>query len=366
MNIKYIDLSISSDEYEHEISPLLKEVFLKGNFVGGEEIEKFENNFASYCNTLYAVALNSGTDALILALKALGIKCGDEVITVSNSFISTANAIEWVGAKAVFVDVGGDLLIDTKKIEKAITNKTKAIIPVHLMGLSCDMDEVNQIAKKYNIKVIEDAAQSVGSMYKGKKTGSLGDIGCFSLHPLKNLGGIGDGGIITTNDKLVADTVKILRNNGLKDRDSLEVVGVVSRLDTINAVILNHRLNRLDEVITQRRKKAKLYLECLKKIDNIECIKEVVDKVHSYHTFIIKVQRRKELREFLSQSGIETKIHYPKLIHTQKPYLSTKNYLQKSEELVEKILTLPLANVKEEEIKHICNKIKDFYNKGTQ
>lgn len=363
MNIKYIDLSITKEKYQKEISPLLEEVFLDGSFVGGKQVKKFENNFAKYCDVKYAVSLNSGTDALIMALKSLEIGKGDEVITVSNTFISTANAIEWLGAKAVFVDINDDLLMDYEKIEEAITDNTKAIIPVHLMGLACDMDEINTIAKKYNLKVIEDAAQSVGTLYKSQKTGSLSDIGCFSLHPLKNLGGIGDGGIVTTNDKKIAEKIQMLRNNGLKDRDNLGCIGIVSRLDSINATILNYKINSVDEVIKQRIENAKLYIECLKGVTQIAMIKVPIYKVHSYHVFVIKAKKRDELKKYLEDNGVETKIHYPKLIHLQKPYKSTIKKLENSERLIAMILTLPLANVNKEEIKYICNKIEEFYSK---
>nr|WP_051904367.1 DegT/DnrJ/EryC1/StrS family aminotransferase [Hippea jasoniae] len=358
--INYINLSISEQEYEQEISPLLKKIFLKGNFVGGEEIEEFENNFAKYIGCKYAISTASGTDALILALKALDIGVGDEVITVPNSFIATANAIEWIGAKAVFVDIGEDLLIDVKKIEKAITKKTKAIMPVHLTGLACDMDEINDIAKEYNLRVIEDAAQSIGSKYKGKKTGSLGDVGCFSLHPLKNLGGIGDGGIITTNNQDIAERLRLLKNNGLITRDEQQIIGRVSRLDTLNAIVLNHRLKKVDSVIERKRASAKKYHELLADIEGVELIKEAADKFHSYHTFVIKAEKRDDLKRYLFEKGIETKIHYPILIHQQKTFQDRGFKLPNSERLNKKILTLPL-NITEEEIEVVAGEIKGFY-----
>lgn len=362
-NIPYINLSISKKKYRNHISPLLEEVFLQGNFVGGRSIENFEKNFAEYCDSKYAIAVSSGTDALILALKAFDIGADDEVITVSNSFIATANAIAWLGAKPIFVDIKDDLLIDYSKIEDAITSKTKAIMPVHLMGLPCDMSEINKIAKKYKLKIIEDAAQSVGTTYKGKKTGSLGDIGCFSLHPLKNLSGIGDGGIITTNSREIAKKLMMLRNNGLKDRDNQEIIGIVARLDAIKAVVLNERLEKLNNIILKRIKKAQLYIHNLKGISSVEMINYSKQKVHTYHIFVIKVKKRDKLQRFLMKNGIETKIHYPKLIHTQKLYKNQKFNLPNSERLVKKILTLPIANVSKDEINYICKKIKDFYKK---
>lgn len=365
-NIPYIDLALQREAFEHEMVPLLSSVFLSGAFVGGTAVETFEKNFAAYCGTSYAVALNSGTDALILALKALGIGLGDEVITVSNSFIATANAIEWVGAKAVFIDIGSDLLMDASKIEEAISPQTKAIIPVHLMGLACDMDAINRIAKRHNLYVIEDAAQSVGTLFSEKKTGSLGDIGCFSLHPLKNLGGIGDGGIITTNNATCAHTIRMLSNHGLENRDTQQRIGTVSRLDTINAVVLNHRLSMVDAVIAKRRENAHGYNHFLNDIPEVQIILEPLMKRHSYHTYVIVAEKRDALRSFLAEHGIETKIHYPTLIHHQKPYQNNRTYsLTNSENLTKKILTLPLANVSLEDIKYVCTTIKTFYQKDS-
>ncbi len=358
--IKYIDLSVTKEQYQNEISPLLEQVFTQGNFVGGEEVERFEKNFAEYIRCKYAVGVASGTDALILALKTLGIGSGDEVITVSNSFIATTNAIEWVGAKAVFVDVKENLLIDPAKIEEAITKKTKAVMPVHLMGLPCEMETINEIAKRHNLFVIEDAAQSVGSTYKGVKTGNLGDIGCFSLHPLKNLSGIGDGGIITTNDEKIAVKLKMLRNNGLLSRDKQAIIGRVSRLDTLNAAVLDYRLRKIDDIVKTRRENAKLYYKLLKNIKEIEMIYEDENSFHSYHTFIIKAKRREELVSHLHKCKIETKIHYPTLIHHQKPFQNREYNLPISEKLVWEILTLPLG-ITQEEITIVANEIHNFY-----
>lgn len=362
--INYIDLSLTQVAYETHIVPLLKTVFLSGSFVGGKAIEAFERHFAAYCGVKYAVALNSGTDALILALKALDIGVGDEVITVSNSFIATANAIEWVGAKTVFIDIGDDLLMDASGIEEAITPRTKAIIPVHLMGLPCDMEAINAVAQRHNLYVIEDAAQSVGTLYQGKKTGTLGHIGCFSLHPLKNLGGIGDGGIVTTDDALLAERISMLSNHGLKSRDEQVCIGTVSRLDTLNAVVLNERLGEVDAIIVRRREHAKLYDSYLEEIREVETIQELTCKKHSYHTYIIKVEHRDALQVFLAGQGIETKIHYPTLIHHQKPYLNNSTHaLINSERLVKKILTLPIDHVTQEDIKYVCTTIRAFYER---
>jgi len=359
--IKYVDLGITDEEYENNISPLLKEIFLSGQFVSNTYIEEFENNFAKYCGSKYAIALNSGTDALIFALKTLGIKEGDEVITVSNSFIATANAIVEVRATPIFVDIGDDLLIDINKIEKVITSKTKAIIPVHLMGHVCDMDKIIKIANKYNLEIIEDAAQSVGSMYKHKKTGTFGKIGCFSLHPLKNLSGITDGGIVTTDDENIATKIMQIRNHGLEDRDTQNSIGRVSRLNSINAVVLNYRLFQLDDIILKRRNIANLYNDFFKDNKNISLIDVSKDIYHSYHTYIIKVKNRDNLQKYLWEKGIETKVHYPILIHNQKPYKDRIYNLPNTEKLSTEILTLPIANVNKDDVSFICKTIIDFY-----
>lgn len=359
--IKYVDLAISEEEYEKEISPRIKNIFLNGSFISDDIVEEFEKNFASYCGCKYAVALNSGTDALIFALKSLNIGVGDEVITVSNSFIATANAISYVGASSVFVDINDNLLMDTTKLEKAITKKTKAIIPVQLMGLVCNMDKINEIAKKHNLYVIEDAAQSIGSKFENKKTGNLADIGCFSLHPLKNLSGVTDGGIITTNNKEIVNYVKQIRNHGLINRDEQNMVGRVSRLNSLNAITLDYRLTKLDSIIKGRRESAGIYNKLLNNIKEVSLITVPNNIFHTYHTYIIKVDDRDKLKKYLFNKGIETKIHYPIPIHEQRPFKDDKWNLEKTMFFSKKILTLPISNVNAKDIEYICNTISKFY-----
>lgn len=360
--IKYIDLGISSKEYEEEISPLIKDIFLTGQFISDSYVKEFEDKFKNYCNTKYAVALNSGTDALIFALMSLGIGQDDEVITVSNSFIATANAISYLKAKPIFADINDNLLIDYKKIEELITPKTKAILPVHLMGAVCDMDEINKIAKKHKLFVIEDAAQSIGSTYKKMKTGSLSDIACFSLHPLKNLSGITDGGVVTTNNKQLASYIKKIRNHGLKNRDFQEFIGRVSRLNSINAAILNHRFDKLENIIKNRIERAKLYNDLLSNVQEIKTIKMKSYIKHTYHTYIIKAEKREKLQEYLQNKGIETKIHYPISIHNQKPFSHINNqHLINTKKFEKNILTLPIANITFDEIRYVCKCINEFY-----
>ncbi|SVD73230.1 uncharacterized protein METZ01_LOCUS426084, partial [marine metagenome] len=254
--------------------------------------------------------------ALMCGLMALGVSLGDEVITPPNSFIASTAAIVHLKAKPVFVDVLPDQNIDPNLIEKAITSKTKAIMPVHLTGRVAEMNEIMLIANHYKIPIIEDAAQSIGSQLSGQKSGSFGEIGCFSTHPLKNLNACGDGGFLTTNDASIANKVRLFRNHGLVDRDTVERFGFVSRMDVLQANILEYRLLRLSEVIEQRRKNAEMYRKVLK--SNYIYVPEERDKeLNTYHTFVIQCERRDELRNFLQSKGIKTAIHYPIPIHLQ-------------------------------------------------
>jgi len=351
---------MTSDELDAARS-LFSRICKTGNFIGGEDVEEFERNFASYCGVGHAVAVNSGTDALILALKAAGVGRGDQVLTVSNSFISTANAIRWTGAEAVFVDIGHDLLMSPEKLAEAVTARTKAVLPVHLTGLPCAMDMICDVAREYDLVVIEDAAQSAGALFKGRKTGSFGDIGCFSLHPLKTLGGIGDGGILTTGSAELARSLRLLRNNGLIDRDTVGVIGVVSRLDTINAAVLNGRLARLDEMILERRRRADLYRQGLEEVGEVVCPADGEGRRHAYHTYVILADERDRLLCFLRDNGVEAKIHYPTLIHHQPPYRAAARRLPMTEALNTKILSLPIASVSDSEITHVCGLIRQFY-----
>ena len=263
MKINYVSLDKQSKNQSQNLLEVFKKCLKKSIFVNGDEVIKFEKKVSQKCGTKYAVALNSGTDALTLALKLVGIKKGDEVITPPNSFISSTSSIVHLGAKPVFVDVANDQNIDPDFIEKKITKKTKAIMPVHLTGRICDMKKIMKISKKYNIPVIEDAAQSIGSKYYNKKAGSIGDIGCFSTHPLKNLNACGDGGFLTTNKKQFYLLAKSLQNNGMFGRNEVKNFGYLSRMDVLQASILSYRLSKLDTVIKKRRSNFQLYKRLL-------------------------------------------------------------------------------------------------------
>ena len=315
--ISYVDLPAQGRDQLAELRGIFERVVLRGTFVGAaEEIERFETRIAGYCGTEQAVALSSGTDALILAMIAAGIGPGDEVITPPNSFVASTAAIVHVGAKPVFADVLPDQNIDPEAIERAITPRTKAIMPVHLTGRVCRMDDILDIAARRRLTVIEDAAQSVGSMYQGRKSGSFGRFGCFSAHPLKNLNALGDAGFITTNDKAAAERIRRLRSHGLSDRDSVEEWGMVARMDVLQAAVLNYRLDELPEVIARRRDNAVLYQRLLRheRIFVPPCRQ---DEYNTFHTFVIQTDRRDELQAHLRDRGIKTAIHYRHPIHLQ-------------------------------------------------
>jgi len=365
MKIPYVDLSRQYKQERKKIIKVIDEVLLKGNYVGGDQVDLFEKRIAKFCNTKYCVALNSGTDALVLALHALGVRRGDEVITPPNSFIASTAVIVHLGAKPVFVDVKPDQSIDPDEIEKKITKKTKVIMPVHLTGRMCEMDKILKIAKKHNLKIVEDAAQSIGSMYKGKKSGSYGDIGCFSAHPLKNLNAIGDSGYLTTNSKKIYDYIKILRSHGMANRNVVKNFGYVSRMDNLQAAVLNYRLNDLNNLISKRRKNAKLYFKYLNK-KNILLPNESAHEFNTYHTFVIQVSKRDKLKEYLLKNGINTAIHYPIPIHLQpaaKRLGYKKGDFKNTERQAKSILTLPINQfLKEKEIILISKKINNFFN----
>ncbi len=365
INIPYTNIG---KQFKKESKLLVKQItklLASGNYVGGQEILKFEKNIAKRCQTKYAVAMNSGTDALTIAMYLLGVRKGDEVITPANSFIASTATIVHLGARPVFADVMDDLNINPDEVGRKITKKTKAIMPVHLTGRIAEMNEINKIARRKNIPVIEDAAQSVGSLYRGKPSGSLGTVGCFSAHPLKNLNACGDSGYMTTNNYQLYSKAKSLINHGMEKRDKIENFGYVSRMDNLQALILNFRLDGLNKLILKRRKNAKFYFDKLKNFVFIPQEKKY--ELNTYHTFIIQTDKRDDLKNFLKKKGISTAIHYPIPIHLQpaSKFLGYKNGdLPKTELLAKKILTLPInQELKKKDLEQIVSSIKIFFNK---
>jgi len=339
-----MDLKREYMEISEEIKEAVNRVLERGWFILGEELEKFEREFANYIGTNYAIGVNSGSDALYLALKALGIGNNDEVITVSHTFISTVDAIVRNSAKPVFVDIDSDTYtMDVTQIENKITERTKAIIVVHLYGHPANMDPIIQIAKKYNLFVIEDACQAHGAEYKGKKVGSIGDVGCFSFYPVKNLGAYGDGGIVTTNNEELAKKLRMLRNYGSPKKYYHEFVSVNSRLDEIQAAILRVKLRHLDEWNEKRRNIAGLYNEWFKNLDVVTPIEKEYAK-HVYHLYVIRHKERDKFQQYLLKNGIQTQLHYPIPVHKQKAYLEaeSKNILPVTKKICGEILSLPM------------------------
>ncbi len=366
--IPFVDLKAQYDSIKDEIDEAIQNVLNNTSFIMGEELKKFEEEFARFCEVKYAIGVANGSDALFLALRAYGIGKGDEVITVPHTFISTAEAITHVAGKIVFVDI--DLktyTIDISKIEEKITEKTKAIIPVHLYGQPADMGPIIGLAKKHNLRIIEDAAQAHGAEYKGKKVGSIGDVGCFSFYPGKNLGAYGDAGMVTTNNEEIAKNLKLLRNHGrITKKYEHEIEGYSSRLDNLQAAILRVKLRHLNKWNESRRENAKKYNELLNNIGGITTPYEADYAKHVYHLYVIRVEkeRRDKLREELKSKGIATGIHYPIPLHLQPAY----NYLGNkkgdfpiTEKVSQEILSLPMfAELSGNQIMEICYYIKNF------
>jgi len=362
--IPFGELSRQYSQYKEEISLIVQNVMKKGSFILGENIAMFENEFAAYCGCAFAVGVGSGTEAIHLSLLACGIKYGDEVITVSNTAVPTIAAIRFARALPVFVDIEEPLYnINPELIEEKITEKTKAIVPVHLYGNSCRMDKIIKIARKYNLKVIEDCAQAHGAVYMGKKVGSFGDAGCFSFYPSKNLGAYGDGGMVVTDSKDIYERLKLLRNYGQEDRYSSIIEGYNSRLDEMQAAVLRFKLKKLDEWNQVRRKLAERYAESFKD-SGIICPEEISFGSHVYHLYVIRIKNRNDFMSYLSAHGITTLIHYPVPVHLQKAY-SMLNYKKGSlpftEKVCSRILSLPIfPELREDEMDYIINSVLSF------
>lgn len=365
MKINFINLVKQSYKEQVDLKNIFDKVIKSGSFVGGNYIDKFEKKLCKFSKAKNCISLNSGTDALVFSLFSAGIKKGDEVITTPNSFIASAAVIVHLGAKPVFVDVLEDQNIDPSKIEEKITNKTKAIMPVHLTGRICKMDQIIKIANKFNLKIIEDAAQAIGSKYKGINAGNFGDYGCFSAHPLKNLNAIGDSGYLVVKNRKIAEEIRDLRNHGMSNRNKVKRFGFVSRMDNIQAAILNYRLGNLSTIITARRKNFEIYKNNLDR--NIVFFPdEELHQYNSYHTFVVQVPKRDLLKKYLKKNKIETAIHYPIPIHLQ-PAAKKLGYklgdFPISEKQSKSILTLPINQfLKKKEIEFICKKINKFFS----
>ena len=355
------------EEYKQNKNDILKivdKVFQSGQLILSKEVENFENNFAKYTNTKFAIGVNSGTDALQIALMAIGIKKNDEVITVSNTAVPTVCAIVSCGAIPIYVDINkDDYLIDCSLIEKKISKKTKAIIPVNLYGQSANYSAINKIAKKYRLKVVEDCAQSTGALYKGKSCGSFGDLGAFSFYPTKNLGGYGDGGMIVTNNKELYLKCKKLRKYGMEKLYYSDFHGVNSRLDEIHAAILNFKLKKLNSNIKKRRRIANIYNENLNKTDLTLPI-ENKDNFHSYYVYVVRHKKRDEIMNYLKKHNIYCNISYPFPIHSMKGYKNLnkkKIILKNTDKLSKQIFSLPMyPELSNKHLESVINILKKY------
>ncbi|MFH1441845.1 MAG: DegT/DnrJ/EryC1/StrS family aminotransferase [Candidatus Omnitrophota bacterium] len=364
MKVPFVDLKLQHNEVLSEINNAINTVIKRSDFILGKDVPLFEQEFAKYCGVSYAVGVSSGTAALFLALSSLGISSSDEVIIPDFTYIATALAVSYTQAKPVFVDIEPDTYnIDLTKLEQAITKNTKAIIPVHLYGQPANMPEILKVAKKYKLKVIEDAAQAHGAKIKisgGKwqKTGALADIGCFSFYPSKNLGCMGDGGMIVTNNQRIYEKLIILRDYGRISKYEHEIIGYNSRLDTLQAAILRVKFRKLNTWDTMRQKAAGMYNKYLSGIPGIYLPYVSKQVKHVYHVYAIRSNNRDKLLAKLKENNIDALIHYPIPIHLQKAYAGLgykKGDFPVSEKTAREIISLPIyPHLKEAQIKYIA------------
>lgn len=359
--INFLDMKPMHDKIKNEIMEAIERVYDSGWYILGKEVELFEEEFAKYSGTKYCVGVGSGLGALELILKGYDIGEGDEVIIPANTFIATALAVSYAGATPVLVDVDEKTYnINPELIESAITDKTKAIMPVHLYGHPCDMDPIVEIAKKHNLKVIEDSSQAQGALYKGRMVGSLGDASGMSLFPVKNMGALGDAGVVTTDDKELADKIKILRNYGSSKKYYNEYKGYNCKLDEIQAAILRVKLKYIDEWNEYRQNIASEYLKNIKN-DKIMLPSILEGANHVWHRFVIRTKDRDGLQKYLEEHGIQAMPHYPVPIHKQEAYTELSyliGTLPVTEHISDEILSLPLYQyMNEDDVNKVINKL---------
>ncbi len=368
MNVpySYLDEQFAQiDDYLEDVRKLVQ----SGDFTLGKPLTEFEERFAKLCGLPFAIGVGSGTDALILSLKIIGVGPGDEVITTPNTFISTVGAIAMAGAKPVFVDNNDEYTIDVDKIEQAITQKTKALLPVHLTGCPADMPRIMAIAKRHKLLVIEDAAQAILAKIDGKHVGSWGETACFSLHPLKNLNVWGDGGVIVTRCAELDRKLRLFRNHGMTTRDEIEMFAHNSRLDSLQAVIGNRLISEVEEITRKRIANARQYDEAFRDLKEFITVPKRRPNVQQvYHTYVLRVKDRDGLLEHLIKCGIKAKVHYPIPVHLQKAaaYLGyKKGDFPVCEADAERILSLPVhQHLSPEQMAYVIDTVRDFYRKG--
>jgi dTDP-4-amino-4,6-dideoxygalactose transaminase len=363
MRVPLVDLKTQYQGIKEEILAEISQTFDGMQLFLGKNVQAVEAGFAAYCGTAYAIGVGSGTDALHIALRACNIGPGDEVITVSNTFIATVEAIVLTGARPVFVDIDPVTQnMDPTKVKKAINPRTKAILPVHLFGQTADMDPILALAREYKLKVIEDDCQAHGAEYKGKRAGALGHVGCFSFYCTKNLGAYGEGGIITTSDPEIANKCRLIRDHGQSPKYFHSIIGINGRLDEVQAAILKVKMPHLDKWIEERRRLARLY--DLNLPSSIIKPKEMPWAKHVYYVYVIRTDRRDELKNFLEGKGVSTGIHYPVPIHKQEAWRSIGGAdfkLPLTDKITGEILSLPMyPELKNEEVEYICSAVTEF------
>lgn len=376
MKVPFLDLRVQYKQIQDEVLPMITEAMSNAAFVGGPQVAGFEEEFAMFCESKYCVGVNSGTDALRFALMAAGIGPGDAVITVPNTFIATTEAISQTGATPVFVDVDpGTCNMDPNKLEdylkkrlspnaSPLTPRPKAVIPVHLYGQPADMDPILEIAGQYNLTVIEDACQAHGGLYKDRKAGSLGTAGCFSFYPGKNLGAYGEGGAVVTNDEEIADQIRMIRDHGQAKKYYHDMEGYNGRLDAIQAGILRIKLKRLKDWNESRRKNAAYYTELLSDIPEVTVPYEADFATSVYHLYVIQIEDRDSLQEFLGEKEIGTGLHYPLPLHMQKAYEHLgyrEGDFPVTEKVAKNLLSLPMfPELTRTQIEYVADCIKQW------
>ena len=346
MQVPFLNLRWHHEPVRAELRAAIEEVIDSSAFAGGAYVERFEQDFAGFCGARFASGHGNGTDSLWFALLALGVGPGDEVITVPSTFIATAEAITFCGARPVFVDIEEETYtMDVDQLEAAITPRTRAIVPVHLFGQVADMDPILAVARRHGLPVVEDACQAHGAEYKGRKAGSIGDVGCFSFYPGKNLGALGEAGAAVTNDHELKRKMDVLRDHGQAKKYYHTVVGWNGRMDGIQAAALSVKLKRLSEANESRRRHAAHYTELLSGLDEIVLPRTAAGRVHVFHIFAVRVPRRDELLRSLAQKGISCGIHYPVPLHLQQAYAQlgyARGAFPVAERCADEFLSLPM------------------------
>ena len=365
--VPFVGYKIQYQNLKSEIDKAIQDVLQRGDLILRRDVEEFEKNLASFLGMKYTIGVNSGTDALIFAIMAAGIGPGDEVITVSHTFFASVESIHHCGATPILIEVGEDFDMDMGKVEEAITKKTKAVIPVHLNGRVCDMEKLMEIAQKHNLIVIEDSAQALGAEFNGKMAGTLGTASCYSFYPAKLLGAFGDAGAVATNDEKIAEKIRLFRDHGQKTKTEIVCYGWTSRLDNLQAAILNVKFKYLPQWIKRRREIAEIYDKGLTDISEVKLppAPNSDDKHFDiYQNYVLRADRRNELFNFLKEKGVETLIKDPIAVH-QHPNLGLSHFkLPYTEKLAEQVISLPMfPELTNEQIKYVIDCLKEFYSK---